>query len=466
MSIQKEMFKEMREKTIFDLARSYAFSYADQIEQMDVFPSESNIKRLEVFEETIPEHPTPAKDIILQLHEFGSPATIAQAGGRYFGFVNGAAVPVSIASKWLSDFWDQCGGLYLTSPINAKLESICENWLKDIFNLPKETVAGFVSGTSMANLCGLAAARYRLLTNLAWDIIAKGLNGAPRIRIIAHEQVHASIKKTLSILGFGQESIEWIPSDNQGKLILEKLPKLDNSCLVLLQAGNVNTGSFDEFSTICDKANEVGAWVHIDGAFGLWAAATKSLSYLTEGMNKASSWAVDGHKTLNTPYDSGIILCRDAQALICALQANGEYLIYSEQRDPLLYTPEMSKRSRAIELWATMKYLGKAGIDEMVTGFHLKAKQLADGLREKGFRILNEVVFNQVLVACNAEQFTKMTLVHIQSSGKCWCGASTWLGEYVIRVSICSWATTAKDILETIDVFEKARQKANTINKL
>ena len=460
MGLQRQMSEELKNKELFEQARSYAYDYIDGIEAMDVFPSQSNLENMKVFDEPLPEASVTAKDILDQLHKFGSPATIAQTGGRYFGFVNGGAIPVSLGVKWLSDVWDQCGGLYLTSPINAMLENVCERWLKEIFNLPKQTVAGFVSGTSMANLCGLSAARFRLLKNLGWDINENGLNGAPKLRIIAHDQVHASIKKTLAMLGYGRKNIEWIPSDNQGKLVLEELPELDESCLVLLQAGNANTGSFDDFDAVCDLANAAGAWVHIDGAFGLWAAASKSLSHLTKGMQKADSWAVDGHKTLNTPYDSGVILCKHPEALISALQATGEYIIYSEQRDPLLYTPELSKRSRAIELWATMKYLGSTGIDEMVTAFHTKAKQLEQGLKEIGFKIINDVVFNQVLVAADNDETTKQIITYVQQSGECWLGGTTWQGKAAIRISVCSWMTTENDIERTIALFKKA--KTNT----
>lgn len=455
--MQKQMLKELKGKEIFDQARAYAFDYIDGIETMDVFPSKSSLEGMNNFDEPLTEAPTAAQAIIKQLHTFGAPGTIAQLGGRYFGFVNGSAVPVSLGVKWLADVWDQCGALYLTSPINAKLESVCEGWLKEVFNLPPETVAGFVSGTSMANLCGLAAARFHLLKKQGWDVNEQGLNDAPKLRIIAHEQVHASVRKTLAMLGFGTKNVEWIPSDDQGRVVVEKMPPLDDRCLVLLQAGNVNTGAFDDFDAVCDLANAAGAWVHIDGAFGLWAAATKSLSGLTKGMEKASSWAVDGHKTLNTPYDSGIVLCRYPEAMISALQATGEYLIYNKgDRNPLLYTPEMSKRSRAIELWATMKYLGKNGIDEMIRGFHLRAKQLEAGLRKAGFQIINEVVFNQVLIAGDNEAQTKQVLERIQASGECWAGGSTWNGKAVIRISVCSWMTNEKDIERTIELFEKS----------
>ena len=459
MSIREQMLRELDSKEIFDLARAYAFEYMDQIQKMEVFPSDANLKKMMVFDEIFPEESVAANEVIAQLHKFGSPATIAQTGGKYFGFVNGGAIPVSLGVKWLSDIWDQCGSLYLTSPINAQLETVCEKWLRNIFNLPEDTVAGFVSGTSMANLCGLAAARFQILNKLGWDINLNGLNGAPNLRIIAHEQLHASVKKTLSMLGFGQKSVEWIPSDGQGRLVLDKLPALDRSCLVILQAGNANTGSFDDFDQICDAANEADAWVHIDGAFGLWAAASESLSYLTRGIEKASSWAVDGHKSLNAPYDSGIILCKYPSSLIKALQATGEYLLFSDKRDPLLYTPELSKRSRAIELWATMKYLGRRGIDEMITSFHVRAKQLEQGLKNIGYQIINDVVFNQVLVACDNDQKTKKIIDYIQKSGRCWVGGSVWEGKNVMRISVCSWMTGEKDIEDTIELFEDAWSK-------
>ena len=252
-----------------------------------------------------------------------------------------------------------------------------------------------------------------------------------------------------------------MPSDDQGRMIVEELPDLDKSCLVFLQAGNANTGSFDDFDTICEKANQADAWVHIDGAFGLWAAATEELSYLTKGMEKADSWVLDAHKTLNVPYDSGIVLCKHPQSMSNALQATGEYIIYSEgQRDPMLYTPEMSKRSRVFELWATMKYLGKNGIDEMVTNFHYRAKGLEAGLAELGYEILNEVVYNQVLVKLPEEKHTKKALHYIQYSGDCWLGGTTWNGETAIRVSISSWRTSEVDISKTISIFEAAKKSA------
>ena len=423
------MLNELEEKKIFEEARTYAFEYLDKLEEMDVYPSEASLAKLKEFHEDISEDRGCPSEILSFLHNTGTLGTVTHTGGRYFGFIIGGALPISKATKWLADMWDQCGGLYVSSPLNAELEVVCEKWLKDILSLPEEAVAGFVSGGSMANFSAIIAARYHILKKLGWDVNTKGLNGSPKIRIVTHKQIHASIRKNLVLLGFGDECIEYVPSDAEGRMVVEKLPELDHSCLVFLQAGNANSGSFDDFDTVCDLANKAGAWVHIDGAFGLWAAASRKLAYLTKGMEKADSWALDAHKTLNVPYDSGVVICKHPDAMANALQATGDYIIYSDaKRDPMLYTPEMSKRSRAIELWAALKYLGKKGIDEMVTTFHEHAVTLSHELKKEGFDILNEVVFNQVLVALENDERTKSILSYIQKSGKVWLGCYLWHG--------------------------------------
>lgn len=459
MGIQNIMLKELEAKKNFEQAKNYAFQYIDNIEEKDVFPQEHQLNQLEQLHEDLPPEPASPDEILTVLNDIGSLGTVTHTGGRYYGFIIGSAIPISLATKWLADVWDQCGGLYVSSPLNAELELICEKWLKEILHLPDETVMGFVSGGSMANFSAIAGARYHLLQNLGWDVNKKGLNGAPKIRIVTHTQIHASIRKNLVLLGFGDENIEYVPSDDQGRMIVAELPPLDHSCLVFLQAGNANSGSFDDFDSVCSIANEAGAWVHIDGAFGLWAAASKKLSHLTNGIEKADSWALDAHKTLNVPYDSGIVACKHASTMANALQATGEYIIYSnEKRDPMLYTPEMSKRSRAIELWATLKYLGKNGVDEMVTTFHEHAKQLAVHLKEIGFSVLNEVVFNQVLVALETDEQTNSVLLYLQKSGKLWLGGSTWHNRAVIRISVSSWRTSTEDINATVSLFEEAKQ--------
>ncbi|MCR9290194.1 MAG: aminotransferase class V-fold PLP-dependent enzyme [Bacteroidetes bacterium] len=458
-NIRTEMFSEMEGKELFEQAKDYAYEYSNSIRNQPVFPEKETIEGLNSFDEPLSKTGCSGEVILKQLHQFGSPATVAQTGGRYFGFVNGNSIPAALATKWLSDFWDQNSALYVMSPINSKLESVCENWLKELFQFPSETVAGFVSGTTMANLVGLAAARYRIFKNKNWDVNEKGLFGAPKIRVVLGAQAHSSVIKTLTLLGFGKENLELVPVDSQGRMDASQLPKLDDQTILITQAGNVNSGAFDPFEAIFEAIGDAGTWVHVDGAFGLWAAGSEKQKHLTKGVENANSWSVDGHKTLNAPYDSGIILCQDKDALFAAMQASGSYLQYSENRDGMLYTPEMSRRARAIELWAALKYLGKSGVGELVNGLCQRAQQFADELSKAGFRILNEVVFNQVLVAGENAEETARILQNIQSSGECWCGGATWFDEPIIRISVCSWATTEEDISRSVQAFMNARNK-------
>jgi glutamate/tyrosine decarboxylase-like PLP-dependent enzyme len=459
-NLQEKMFRDMDHKDIFKQAQSYAFDYADNALERNVFPTGEAIKNLVEFIEDMPDVTGDSADILAQLNKYGSPATVSQIGGRYFGFVNGGVIPVSLAARWLSDFWDQNTALFVISPLASKLEEVVEAWLKELLNLPKEVVAGFVSGSSLSIFCGLAAARYRVFQNNNWDINKSGLNGAPKVRIVAGKQAHGTVVKAIALLGFGIDNIEWVDTDSQGRIIPSKVPQLDESTILLLQAGNVSSGSFDPFDEICEKANKANTWIHIDGAFGLWAAGSARLKHLTKGIDKANSWSVDGHKTLNTPYDNGIVLCNDKDALVHALQASGSYIAYSENRDGMLYTPEMSRRARVVELWAALKYLGKEGVDELVYGLHQRAVQISHELEAEGFQILNSVVFNQLLVACDNDKITHRTLNHIQQSGECWVGGTTWDGRAVIRISVCSWATTEEDLTRSVRAFIAARNKA------
>ena len=455
--IQEAMFQDIRSKDIFEQTQQYAFEYLESIFDRNVYPTEAAIHDLSKFDERLPITSTKAKKVLKQLNQYGSPATTATLGGRYFGFVTGSAVPVGLAAKNLGTFWDQSPALNVISPIGSKLESVVEKWFIDLFNLPKHTSAGFVSGTSAANLCGLAAARYRILQNNDWDINEKGLRNAPQIRVVTGKQAHSTVLKAIAVLGLGKENIEWVDVDNQGRIIPELIPELDENTILILQAGNVNSGAFDDFDSICEKAKKSNSWIHIDGAFGLWAGAVEALTYLTKGMEKATSWAVDGHKTLNTPYDSGIILCADKEAITSALHMSGSYIIESTERDGMFFTPEMSRRARIIELWAIMRYLGKNGIDEMILTMHKRAKQFANEISQiPGFSVENDVVFNQVIVKCNSDKLTEKVLSNIQMLRECWLGGSMWFGKKVMRVSICSWATTENDISKAVKSFEKA----------
>ena len=443
---------------LYEQAKNYALDYMQTVLDRPVFPEAATIKKLAEFREKLPDQPSDPYRVLEKLHQFGSPATVAQTGGRYFGFVNGGIVPTALAAKWLADVWDQNAALYVISPIVSVLEEVCEEWLVDLLGLPQNTAAGFVSGTSTASLCGLVAGRDYLLRKNGWDVSSRGLFGAPEIRVVLGAGAHSTVYKALSILGLGKDRLIQVPTDEQGRMRADLLPELDSNTLLILQAGNVNSGAFDPFVEICSKARAADAWVHIDGAFGLWAAASPRLKHLTAGIELADSWSVDAHKTLNAPYDSGLILCRHRDALTQALHMTGSYIVYSENRDGMLYSADMSRRARAVELWATLMALGRSGVAGLIEDLQQKAVYFADGLRQAGFRVLNEVCFNQVLVSSGNPQQTKELLKLIQASGECWCGGASWHGDDVIRVSVCSYRTTRQDIDRSIQAFVAARR--------
>jgi len=459
-SQQTTMLEQLSDKRLFDLARSQAYDYLDTLRARRVYPSDNALAALTLFHEAMPQTPCPADEVLRLLHTRGSPATVAQNAGRYFGFVNGGAIPVALAARWLADVWDQNAALYLMSPIVAELEKVCEKWLVELFGLPTGTAAGFVGGSATATLCGLAAGRDKILQTSGWDVEADGLFGAPRPRVILGEQAHATVWKALRLLGIGRAQVEIVPADAQGRLRADRLPALDARCLLVAQAGNVNSGSFDPLDALCRRARSAGAWVHVDGAFGLWAAACESTRFLTAGLAHADSWSVDAHKTLNAPYDVGVVLCRDRDALHGAMRIGASYIPDGEQRDGMRLTPEMSRRARAVELWATLKSLGRAGVTELLERLCRHARQFGQDLAAQGFRVLNEVVFNQVLVACDTPANTTATLARLQRAGECWCGETLWQGEPAIRLSVCSWATTDDDVQRAVAAFVDASAMA------
>ena len=439
--IRKENFE-----SDLSLAHELAVKYVKQVDNMRAFPDEEAIRNLSMFDEDLSEEPENTREILSKLDKYGSPATVAQTGGRYFGFVCGGIIPTALCSKWLGDVWDQNSALFVLSPIASKLEQVCEKWVRDLLKLPNDTVAGFVSGSSVAILCGLLAGRNYLLNNLGYDVTKQGLFNAPEIKVIVSEEAHSTVIKALSILGLGNARVIKIPSDEQGRISTDKITDLDNKTLLVLQAGNVNSGAFDDFDTICKKAKGTGAWVHVDGAFGLWAAASEKMNHLTKGMELADSWSADAHKTLNAPYDNGIILCRHKEALVNAMHMTGSYIIYNENRDGMLYTPEMSRRARGIDFWATLKGLGKNGVSQLVEELHSKAKYFSELLEQGGLEILNDVVFNQVLVRYDNDIKTEALIKRIQESGVCWLGGAKWEGKAVMRISVCSYKTSYEDI--------------------
>ncbi len=465
LSIHAQMCSELESKRLLDQARQYVYEYIDSLADRPVFPDAKAIQHLDRFDEPLPECPQSGAVVLEMLNATGAPATVAQTGGRYFGFVNGGVVPTALAARWMADAWDQNPALYVISPLVGKLEQVCESWLRELLELPDGTVAGYVSGSSTATLCGLAAARNELLRRLGWDVNARGLFGAPPIRVIVSEQAHSSVFKALALLGLGRDRIERVPADGQGRMDAARIPELDARSLLILQAGNVNSGSFDAFEEICQPVKKNDAWVHVDGAFGLWVKASPERKTLAQGIELADSWSVDGHKTLNTPYDCGIVLCRQRDCLVAAMQASGAYIQYSENRDGMMHVPEMSRRARAVDLWATLRYLGRNGVGQLIDAMCEHAAQFAEQLAAQRFRILNDVVFNQVLVAGDTPSQTRATLAAIQASGTCWCGGTEWRKEPAIRISVSSWATTADDVERSVNTFVAARGKAMASGK-
>jgi glutamate/tyrosine decarboxylase-like PLP-dependent enzyme len=332
------------------------------------------------------------------------------------------------------------------SPIAAQLEQTVEHWVTDLLGLPDETVMGLVSGSSIAGLSALAAARTHLYTKAQWPFAEKGLHGAPPIHIYGPDSLHGSIDKALSILGFGANQMHWLATDSEGRLLPSALPTLEPNAIVILQAGQICTGAFDDFASIIPIVKAQGAWVHIDGAFGLWAAACGATRHLMAGADQADSWSVDAHKTLNVPYDCGLVLCRHPSALKSALTASGSYLDQSSLRNGMEMTPEMSRRARSVELWAALKFLGRSGVAGLIGHFCTLADQLREQLRNGPYTLINEGGFNQVLVALDEDAQTNAALQFLQASGRVWMSGATWQDRAVIRISISNWQTTEAHI--------------------
>ena len=436
----------MTTRSLLADAAARAATYLEGLPSRGVAPTAAAVAALSDFERPLPEHPIDAATVLRQLDVIGSPGTGASAGGRYFGFVIGATLPAALAANMLASAWDQNAGLVVISPTTAKLETVALRWLLDALHLPPTSAAGFVTGATMANFTCLAAARHSLLARVGWDVEAQGLFGAPPLNVIVGDEVHVTALKALAMLGLGRARITRVPADDQGRMRADKLPPLDDRTILLLQAGNVNTGSFDPMADIIPKARDAGAWVHVDGAFGLWAAATPSRAALITGVEDADSWALDAHKWLNVPYDSGVAICRDRDALRGATAVSAAYLVQGAEREPCEYVPELSRRARGVDVWAALSALGRSGIAEMIERNCRQATRFADGLRDAGYEILADVVLNQVLVSFGDDETTRRVIAGIQSDGTCWCGGTVWQKRTAMRISVCSWATTDEDV--------------------
>ena len=423
-----------------------AARYASAIRDRRVAPLEEDIARLDALGGPLPEDSCDPAAVLALLDDIGSPATVASTGGRYFGFVTGGTLPAALAANWLAGAWDQNAALWVMSPAASKIEEIALEWLRNIFELPESCGAGFVTGATMANFTALAAARHALLERGGWNAEENGLFGAPPLTVITGAEVHVSLLKALSLLGLGRSRIRTVPADHQGRMMAEALPALDDRTIVCIQAGNVNTGAFDPAAEICAVARRAGAWVHVDGAFGLWAAAAPERAHLMAGVAEADSWATDCHKWLNVPYDSGLAFVREPAHLHAAMNVSAAYLQTSATRDPAQFTPEASRRARGIEIWAALRSLGRRGLAAMIEQNCRLAARFAGHLREAGFAVLNEVALNQVLVSFGDRETTRRTIAEVQNDGTCWCGGTEWQGQTAMRISVSSWATTEDDV--------------------
>lgn len=437
-------------------AAERAANYMEEVGARRVFPDTAAIDGLTAFDEPLPDGPTDPAEVIDLLDRAGSPATVASAGGRYFGFVIGGALPVTVAATWLAAAWDQCASLGHLSPTTGKLEEISRGWLLELLGLPRGAGMGFVTGATVANFTCLAAARHAILARHGWNVEEQGLFGAPEIRVVVGEEIHASARKALGMIGLGRERVERVPVDGQGRMRADALPELDERTIVCIQAGNVNTGAFDPAAEICAAARAAGAWVHVDGAFGLWALASPEKRLLADGVPEADSWAADAHKWLNVPYDSGLAICRHPDAMRAAMSIVAPYLLPTERPEPIHYVPEMSRRARGVEVWAALRALGRSGVADLVERNCRQAGRFAEGLRAAGFDVLNEVELNQVLVSFgNAEQ-TNRVIARMQADGTMWAGGTVWQGHTALRISVSSWATTDDDIERSLDALCRA----------
>ncbi|MBM4246475.1 MAG: aspartate aminotransferase family protein [Deltaproteobacteria bacterium] len=436
---------------LLDDASRRAQRYLNELDARPVFPSEVMRARLHELGGPLPEEPTPPGDVLALLDEVASPATVASAGRRYYGFVTGGALPATVAASWLATAWDQNCFTAMMSPAVAAIEQVTLGWLLEVLGLPREAGGAFVTGATMANLAGLAAARRAVLARAGWDVDEDGLQGGPRVRVVVGAEVHSTLRKALGILGLGRSAVQVVPVDAQGRLRADALPALDGPTIVCLQAGNVNSGAFDPAAEVCAAAHAAGAWVHVDGAFGLWAAACPARAHLARGFADADSWATDAHKWLNVPYDSGLVFVRDAVALRGALSISAPYLQQGAPREPGDFTPESSRRARAVEVWAALRSLGSRGLAELIERNCRQAQRFAARLSAAGAAILNDVVLNQLVVSFGDEARNRAVLARITADGTCWCGPTVWRGRAAMRISVSSWATTDADVERSID---------------
>jgi glutamate/tyrosine decarboxylase-like PLP-dependent enzyme len=443
-------------RSLLASAAQRAIRYLEDLPSRRVAPDPQAVAGLSALDTATPEVPASGEEVLELLDSVASPATMAMAGPRFFGFVIGGSLPAALAANWLAGAWDQNTAFYNATPATAVLEAVSLRWVLDLLGLPKDCAGAFVSGATMANFTALAAARNAVLRKAGWNVEAQGLFGAPPITVLVGEEAHPTLFKSIGLLGLGRSRLTRVPVDGQGRLQPASLPRVSEPTILCLQAGNVNTGAFDPIGEICSRVRQEASgdnlWVHVDGAFGLWAAAAPGRAHLTAGIEQADSWATDAHKWLNVPYDSGLALVKDAEALKASMAITAEYLpTDSPHRNPSDFTPELSRRARGVEIWAALRSLGRSGLAELVESSCRHASRFAEGLAAAGHRVLNEVELNQVLVSFGSPEVTRRVIAALQQEGTCWCGETVWQRQTAMRISVCSWATTREDVERSLE---------------
>lgn len=448
-------------RELLELTAHSAATYLEGIDERAVNAAASGPELRAALAKPLPEAPTDPARVVEELVEAADPGIVASAGGRYFGFVTGGSLPAALAADWLSSAWDQNGFSYVMSPAAAVVEEVAGSWLKELLGLPSTASVGFVTGAQMANVTALAAARHFVLERAGWDVARQGLRGSPPLRVFVGEERHATVDTSLRLLGIGSEQIEIVPADGHGRLRTAELGRAldDEPTIVCAQAGNVNTGAFDPLGELADATTATGAWLHVDGAFGLWAGASPRLRHLVEGVERADSWASDAHKWLNVPYDSGLVFCAHADAHRAATAVVGAYLVTADaERDGGAWTPEASRRTRGFPVYAAIRSLGRSGIAELVERCCRHARRFAELLGEAtDVQVLNDVVLNQVLVRFgDDDDRTREVIRHVQQEGTAWFGGTVWHGRAAMRISVTSWRTTEKDVERSVEAILEA----------
>jgi glutamate/tyrosine decarboxylase-like PLP-dependent enzyme len=448
------MYENLSE--LLDRVPRHARAWFENLATRPVRATASSDQLRETLGGPLPEEGTTPAAVIEALANAGATGTIASAGPRYFGFVVGGSLPAALAADWLVSTWDQNAGIFALSPLASIVEQITGSWLREIAGLPSTMSFGFVTGGHMANFTSLACARHSVLRKAGWDVEANGLFSAPPVEVFVNEESHYTIFTALRLLGLGAARAHKIPADAQGgmraDLLAAALRETTGPSIVCAQAGNVNTGAFDPLPAIADATQSRGAWLHVDGAFGLWAAASPHHAHLVRGIECADSVATDAHKWLNVPYDCGVVFCADEAAHRTAMSLAAAYIVAtSTERDPHEFVPEESRRARAVPVYAALRSLGRRGLAEMIERNCRQARRFGEALRAAGFDVLNDVVLNQVLVSFGTPEQTQATIAAIQQDGTCWCGGTVWKGRTAMRISVSNWSTTDEDVERSIE---------------